>query len=348
MKILVTGGAGFLGLHLARNLTEKGHQIVLLDIAPYEKHEYPEGVVFIDGDVRSHGDMEKALDGCTACIHGAAALPLWSKDEIYSTNVFGTRVVIEECIKANISRFAYVSSTAVYGVPKIHPLLESFPMVGVGSYGESKILAEGICNEYRKRSSLIIGIIRPKTFIGPFRLGVFQILFDWINGGHRIPLIGNGQNRYQLLDVGDLVNAFELMITTPDEDAAAETYNAGAASFGTVSSDVGELCKHAGSGSKPLPTPALPTIAALSLFEKMHLSPLYKWVYGTAHTDSFVSTDKIQEMLGWAPKYSNAEALIRSYDWYMENKSTIPEGTTGVTHRVAWDQGILKVFKKFL
>jgi len=148
--------------------------------------------------------------------------------------------------------------------------------------------------------------------------------------------------------VADLVSAFELMITTPDEDAAADTYNCGAVEFGTVGSDVGALCEHAQSGAKPLPTPALPTIAALSLFEKMHLSPLYKWVYGTAHTDSFVSTDKIQEMLGWNPQYSNAAALIRSYDWYMANKDLIPEGETGVTHRVAWDQGILKLFKKIL
>lgn len=347
MKILITGGAGFLGLHLARNLREKGNEIVLLDIAPYEKHEYPNDVTFIDGDVRSHSDMERALDGCDYCIHGAAALPLWTREEIHTTNIFGTQTVLEECHKAGIKRVAYVSSTAVYGVPRVHPLLESFPMVGVGDYGESKILAEGICQDFKKRKDMVIGIIRPKTFIGPFRLGVFQILFDWINGGHRIPLIGNGKNRYQLMEVSDLIEAFNLMLTTNDEDAAADTYNCGAKEYGTVSSDVAQLCSHAGTGAKPLPTPALPTIAALTVFDKLKMSPLYKWVYGTAHTDSFVSIDKIQEKLGWQPKYSNAAGLIRSYDWYMENKENIPEGT-GVTHRQAWDQGILKIFKTIL
>ena len=79
----------------------------------------------------------------------------------------------------------------------------------------------------------------------------------------------------------------------------------------------------------------------------MNLSPLYEWVYGTAHQDSFVSVEKIHGKLGWKPEFSNAKALIRSYDWYMDNKGSISEGT-GITHRVAWDQGVLKIFKRFL
>ena len=83
------------------------------------------------------------------------------------------------------------------------------------------------------------------------------------------------------------------------------------------------------------------------LFEKLNISPLYKWVYGTADKDSFVSTDKITSTLGWIPQYSNQEALIESYKWYLENKPSLKE-STGVTHRTPWKQGILNVFKKFL
>jgi nucleoside-diphosphate-sugar epimerase len=218
--------------------------------------------------------------------------------------------------------------------------------VGVGDYGESKILAETVCEEFRRRGQPV-GVIRPKTFIGPYRLGVFQILFDWIEGGHRIPLVGSGRNRYQLLDVEDLCDAFYRMITSDDADAACDVYNAGAVEYGRVLDDVGALCEHAGTGARPLPTPAAPVIGALTVLEALHLSPLYKWIYGTAHTDSFVATDKLQERLGWSPRYSNAAALIRSYDWYRENRDAVPSGA-GVTHRVAWDQGILKLFKKFM
>ena len=78
----------------------------------------------------------------------------------------------------------------------------------------------------------------------------------------------------------------------------------------------------------------------------LKLSPLYKWVYGTADTDSFVSIEKIEKNLGWKPKYSNSEALINSYQWYLENKHTL--GKAGVTHRVPWSQGVLGIFKKLL
>ena len=94
-------------------------------------------------------------------------------------------------------------------------------------------------------------------------------------------------------------------------------------------------------------TPAGLVKAALAVFEALHLSPLYKWVYGTADTDSFVSTDKIKTALGWSAQYSNAEALIRSYQWYLEHKCE-SDSATGITHRVAWDQGILKLFKRIL
>ncbi len=347
MKICITGGAGFLGLHLTRHLHSLGHSLVLLDIAEYVTSEYPpDNVTFLGGDVRNPQDMERALDGVDAVIHAAAALPLWTREEIYSTNIFGTKTVLETARSAGIKRVAYVSSTAVYGVPQVHPLMEYFPMVGVGAYGESKILAENVCADFRDKG-MVVGVIRPKTFIGPYRLGVFQILFEWINEGHRIPLIGTGHNRYQLLDVQDLCVAFEKMITADDDDVAADTYNIGAAAFGTVRQDVSALCEHAGSGSKVLPVPSGLVIPTLKLFEKLHLSPLYEWIYGTAHKDSFVSVEKAASRLGFTPEYSNAQALIRSYDWYMENKDTMAAGT-GVTHRVPWDQGILKVFKKVL
>ncbi|HQJ61275.1 MAG TPA: NAD(P)-dependent oxidoreductase, partial [bacterium] len=106
-------------------------------------------------------------------------------------------------------------------------------------------------------------------------------------------------------------------------------------------------CEYAGSGSTILHTPVSLVIPALMLFEWLHISPLYKWVYGTAHKDSFVSVDKAREVLGWNPKYDESQALIRSYQWYQDNKAYIAKGT-GTSHRVPWAQGILGIIKKFL
>ena len=192
---------------------------------------------------------------------------------------------------------------------------------------------------------MCIPVVRPKTFIGTGRLGVFQILYDWVESGKKIPVIGNGKNRYQLLEVEDLVNAIELLLNT-SKNKANQVFNVGAEKFGTVLEDVGALCSFAKSGAKVLPTPAVPTKLLLALFEKLKLSPLYQWVYGTADKDSFVSIERIKSELGWLPKYSNKDALIRSYQWYLEHKNELSK--EGITHRVAWSQGVLKLLKKVI
>ncbi len=346
MRVLVTGGAGFLGYHIVNNFHKKGvTEIDILDIAPYIKDEYPESTKYFNTDVRDRENLEKIIkEGkYDAIIHAAAALPLWSKKDIYTTTIDGTKNVLEFAKKHGVKRVVYISSTAVYGVPKYHPIYEDSPRVGVGAYGEAKIKAENICFEFRK--DLTVSVIRPKTFIGTARLGVFQILYDWVESGTRIPVIGNGKNRYQLLEVEDLVDAIYLAMVS-DADKANDTFNVGAEKFGTVREDVGALCDYAKSGSKVLPVPSILVKPFLMLFEAMKLSPLYKWVYGTADKESFVDINKIKKSLGWQPRYSNAEALIRSYQWYLDNKDSIHG--EGVTHRVGWNQGILKLFKKIL
>jgi nucleoside-diphosphate-sugar epimerase len=244
-----------------------------------------------------------------------------------------------------VGRLIFISSTSVYGVPDVHPLFEYHPRVGVGPYGISKIHAEEICEEYRKKG-LKVAIIRPKSFIGTARLGVFQILYDWVESGTKIPIIGNGKNKYQLLEVDDLVDAINLAATLPSEKIN-DTFNIGAAEYRTVNEDVGAMCDYAKSGSRVMSTPSWLVKPVLRFFEILNLSPLYKWIYGTADTDSYVSIEKAQNTFGWKPKYSNSQALIRSYQWYLDNKNKIQKGT-GITHRIAWKQGILSLFKKIL
>lgn len=346
-KVLITGGAGFLGYHLAHHFASKGAQVALLDIAPYDPSEYPQGTEFYTGDVRHREPVRAAIEQAQPrwVIHGAAALPLWKREDIFSTNVEGTRIVLEEAFRAGVERVAHVSSTAVYGVPQKHPIEETDPLIGVGPYGESKILAERVCEEFRAKGH-IVPIIRPKTFIGQARLGVFQILYDWVESGARIPMIGSGRNRYQLLEVTDLAEAY-WRVCTVDPTQANDTFNIGAERFQTVREDIQALCDFAGSGARSMGTPAGLVKLILRLLEALKLSPLYKWVYETADKDSFVSVAKAKEKLGWSARYSNAEALIRSYQWYLEHAAGLEVGV-GVTHRVAWEQGALKLFKWLL
>ena len=348
MKVLVTGAAGFLGYHVVNRLMSKGYEVYGIDIAPIRLSDYPRDFAFYQVDVRNKPVMKEVFKdkGIEAIVHGAAALPLWSRKDIFETNVTGTRNMLELAEELGVRRFCYISSTAVYGVPEKHPIYEDDPLIGVGPYGESKILAEQVCNEYRAKGEMVVSVIRPKTFIGTGRMGVFGILYTWVKEGRRIPVIGNGENRYQLLEVEDLVDAIELTLTGP-QDKANDTFNVGAVEFGTVNEDVGALLEHAGTGARILHTPAPLVKKLLRAFELAHLSPLYQWIYDTADKDSFVAVDRIQEKLGWKPKYSNKDALIRSYDWFIANYDKV-KNERGISHTVTWDEGILGLFKRVL
>ncbi|MCE5315403.1 MAG: NAD-dependent epimerase/dehydratase family protein [Armatimonadota bacterium] len=343
MKVFVTGGSGFLGINLIRYLLEHGCEVVSYDIAPFD---YPEAdrIKWILGDIRNKTPLEDAMAGCTHAVHCAAALPLYSREDIYSTDIDGTRNVLEAAAKLGFERVVQISSTAVYGVPDHHPIYETDNLVGVGDYGQAKIDAEAVCGEYRDKG-LCVPIIRPKSFIGPERLGVFALLYDWAKDARGFPLLGNGKNRYQLLDVEDLCDAIWTCLTKPC-DEVNDVFNVGAAEFGTMKEDFQAVLDYAGFGKKIKCFPAGPAVLVLKILEKLKLSPLYKWVYDTASTDSFVSIEKAQKTLGFTPKYSNQDALIRNYKWYLDNLKSFAN-TSGISHRVPWSQGILKIAKKF-
>jgi nucleoside-diphosphate-sugar epimerase len=353
MKILITGAAGFLGLHLTNYLHLQGHHLTLLDTAPFDPREYPnhaqsnELLNYVQGDVRDHAVMEPLIRANPLIIHAAAALPLWSKSEIFDTNVNGTKLMLEYALRKEVQHFVYISSTAVYGVPKVHPIYEDAPLIGVGAYGESKVQAEQLCKDYRDKG-LAVTVLRPKTFIGTHRLGVFEILYDWIHDGKKIPVIGSGNNKYQLFDVDDLVEYIHLIINSNDKKRLNDAFNVGAAEFHTVKEDLGALFDYAQSGSNILPTPALPVKATLWVFEKLGVSPLYQWIYDTADKDSYASIDKITNVLNFTPKYSNAQALIKSYQWYIDNYDAIKSRPEGINHTSGWKQGILRTIKKFM
>jgi nucleoside-diphosphate-sugar epimerase len=342
-RYLITGGAGFLGINLVRFLLDRGHEVTVLDIADFD---YPERdrVTAVKGDIRDRAAVDRAMEGAKVVVHSAAALPLYSPADIISTDVDGTRNVLEASIKHGVERFVHISTTAVYGVPDHHPLLEDDKLEGVGLYGEAKVKAEELCAEYRTKG-LCVTIIRPKSFIGPERLGVFGVFYDWAKDGKSFPMIGSGRNRYQLLDVEDLCEAVYLAATSP-RDKANDTFNIGAKEFTTMREDYQAVLDRAGFGKRMIGLPAAPMIHALRLLEKLKLSPIYKWVYETAATDSFVSIEKAERVLGWRPKYSNKDALIRNYEWYIAHLDQF-KNASGVSHRVPWKQGVLKVAKLF-
>src|SRR5918995_422471 len=119
-KVLITGGAGFLGINLIRHLMAHRYGISSLDV---EEFDYPErdGIETIKGDIRNKALVDRAMEDADLVVHTAAALPLYSPKDIYTTDVEGTRNVLEAARRHGVKRVVHVSSTAVYGIPADHP-----------------------------------------------------------------------------------------------------------------------------------------------------------------------------------------------------------------------------------
>ncbi|HVV85906.1 MAG TPA: NAD(P)-dependent oxidoreductase [Kofleriaceae bacterium] len=340
MRVLVTGGAGFLGINLVRRLLARGDDVVSLDREPFT---YPERgrITEVRGDIRARADVDRAAAGCQAVVHAAAALPLYAPAAIHTIDVDGTRVVLEAARAAGAARVVHISSTAVYGVPDHHPLVEDDRLHGVGPYGIAKVEAEEVCVRARAAGQAVT-ILRPKSFVGPERLGVFALLYEWAREGRDFPILGRGDNRYQLLDVEDLCDAIVLALTAGAE-AANATYNLGAAEFTTLREDFQAVLDEAGHGGRIRSLPVAPALWTLRALERLKLSPLYPWIYETVTEDSFVSIDRAVARLGWRPRFSNRDALVRNYRWYLAHAGAL--GAAGVTHRAPWKQGALALAK---
>jgi nucleoside-diphosphate-sugar epimerase len=336
----ITGGSGFLGVHLARRLAANGVGVRILDLEPPDDELRGLGVHAVVGDIRDPEKPRELCSGTDVLIHSAAALPIRrSESEIRSVNVDGAATVVRAAVEAGVSKAIVVSTTAVYGVPETHPITEETPLAPLGAYGESKAEAEEV---FRRLGAghLDIVIVRPKTFLGSGRLGVFEILFDWIREGRRIYILGNGRNRYQLLAVDDLVEA---IVRAVERSSVPEVLNVGAKVFGTVAEDLQGLIAHAGSASRLVRVPARPAQTLLRGLELARLSPLAEWHYRTADKDSFVDTSAAERALAWEPRYSNLEALTAAYDWYAQHRET---AGPGLTHRTPWRQQALGLLKR--
>lgn len=342
-SVLVTGGSGFLGINLIRLLLARGVAVRSLDIAAFD---YPERsrVDAMLGDIRDEAAVARAMQGVDSVVHCAAALPLASEDEIRSTDVDGTRLLLQAAWQRQVARFVFISSTAVYGIPDHHPIRESDALHGVGPYGSAKIEAERLCADYRSRG-LCVPVLRPKSFVGPERLGAFELLYDWAADGHGFPVLGPGDNRYQLLDVDDLCEVVWLCLTR-ERERVDDTYNVGAKDFGTLRDDFQAVLDRAGYGGHIVGLPLRPAVALLRVLELLRLSPLYRWIYETAGHESEVSIERLQARLGYTPRYSNRDALQRNFDWYLAHRDEF-RGRSGVSHRVPWKHGALSLAKWF-
>jgi nucleoside-diphosphate-sugar epimerase len=342
-RIVVTGSAGMLGERLARHLVHDGHEVLGVDVRPLP--DPTPGWRHRVGDVRDTALMSEVMGAADAVVHCAGALPSYPTDQVRDLIVGGTRSVLEAGRRAGVERVVHISSTAVYGLPQTVPTPEEHPRAPVDLYGRAKSEAEEVAEKYRSEG-MCVPILRPKTFLGRGRMGLFSMLFEWAEEGRNFPVLGSGNVRIQMFGIEDLVEAVASILTAPP-DVAGDTYNLGAAEFGTFREDFQAVLDAAGHGKRIVSLPARPALVGLRLLERARLSPVYGRLLHKLLADSYVSIDKAGDRLAFRPRLSNRDALLNAYAWWREHRTGGAPQDSGRTSGDAWRQGALSLAKIF-
>jgi nucleoside-diphosphate-sugar epimerase len=188
-------------------------------------------------------------------------------------------------------------------------------------------------------------MIRPRTILGHGRLGIFQMLFEWIREGRNVPVMGTGDNRFQFIHALDLADACMRAAGRP----GPQVYNIGTDRFGTMREVLEALCRHAGTGSRVRSVPDAPVRWLMAGASRLGLSPLGAYHYMAYGKPNFFDISDAVNELDWRPAYSNEEAMIASYDWYLANREAVLSSKwTASPHKSAVKQGILRVAIRWL
>jgi nucleoside-diphosphate-sugar epimerase len=333
---LVTGGAGYFGTILVQRLVHQGHRVRIFDIN--EADEKPAGVETVKADIRDRDAVLRACEGVAVVHHNVALVPLAKDVEAFwSVNEGGTRNLLEAALARKVGKVVHMSSSAVFGVPPRNPVDDSVEPNPQEDYGRAKLAGEKLCHDHVARG-LDVTIIRPRTIMGHGRLGIMQILFEWIREGKPVPVFGKGANRYQFVHADDLASA----AIKAGERPGAGTYNVGADRFGTMRETLAALIAHAGTGSRIVSVPAGPAVAMMNVTSRLGLSPLgayHSLMYGR---EMYFDLERTRRELDWAPRFSNAEMFCESYDWYLRNRDEVLGRHHASHHRSPVKQGVLR------
>lgn len=221
MKICVTGGAGFIGSNIAKELVKQGHEIVVVDNLVNGKLEnldpYRDKIEFIKGDIRDIELLKKVFKGVEAISHQAALISVVDsikQPELYEdVNVNGTKNVLEAAKECNVKKVVFASSCALYGNNKNLPIKETEEPMPTSPYADTKVKGENLLKEYHEKYGLKTICLRYFNILGPGQdpnspyAAVIPIFISKLLKDEPPFVYGNGEQTRDFIYIKDVVNA---------------------------------------------------------------------------------------------------------------------------------------------
>ena len=329
MKILVTGGTGFLGKRLVQKLSEK-HKVTVFSRSRHE--DLPAHVGFAQGDVRDAAALDKALKGMDVVYHLAICINE-SDPDMRDINVNGTKNVADVCRKHKVKQLIYMSSSGVLGETKI-PAKEKFDYNPKTGYERSKMESEQII----AKSGVPYTIIRTTIIIGPNM--IWAQIFEAAKRSY--PIIGSGKNYFHLVYVDDVVSLLRLVLD--NKKAMNQTFHVASKDTPTYEQVYKMICDELGVAmtTKHVPVSLAYFGSFVHTTKRKMAGKQPSLVKSKSSIDRLVrnrimSIEKARTVLGFEPKYNTKAALHETIKYLRIARLGYSDYDLAEVHRVKSD-----------
>lgn len=309
MKMLITGGAGFIGSHLCDKYTREGHTVLCLDnfmsgnLTNVRHLLDCRNFKLIKGDIRDFSLLEKIMQGVDVIFHLAAQIHVdrsYIEPQLtYEVNVIGTQNILEVARIYDAKKVIYASTSEVYGSAQHVPIDEKHPLNAPHPYGASKIAADRMCYAYVQTYGMNISILRLFNTFGPRQRdigygGVISIFTRRIMSNMPPIIYGGGQQTRDYIYIEDAVRAYDLVLN--HKEPMAEPVNFGSGREVSILDLANMLIKLCGKAKN---------------MEPIHIEPRIGEVQRL-----IADATKAKKLLGWESKYNFEQGLKEFVQWY--------------------------------
>jgi nucleoside-diphosphate-sugar epimerase len=336
MRLLVTGGTGFIGSHLAEEGRRRGAEVVVLGLTdrPGEQSNAElltrMGVEVLSGSITDAELCRRAARGATHIFHLAVAMREGGKsDEFFeSINLDGTRHLLQAASTGRVQRFVYCSTIGIYGHRAPGITAEESPLAPGNIYERTKVAAERLVRDFAENCALPSVVLRPADVYGPRDQRLLK-MFKGVSRG-RFPLFGSGAGRRHMVYVDDVVSAF--FKACEREEAVGEGLIVAGPRACTLRELLDEVAAATGSRRYGIRLPLTPMLGLAAVVEDVCAAlaidpPIYRRRMDFFHSDSEFDTSKARRVLGWEPKVDLREGVRRTLEEYRRS------GELGVTQQ---------------